>query len=65
MSNFFGQLVVEKFGHVASLLGSLFISFVPIVLFMAMPETLGHRGCHVKVKKEIESLDASYKSMAS
>lgn len=44
LSNFLGQLVVEKLGHVASLTGSLFISIVPIVLFMLMPETLGQRG---------------------
>jgi len=39
-------------GHVASLTGSLVLSFVPIVLFgFVMPETLGHRG---KEKKKIQ-----------
>ncbi|KAL3942840.1 MAG: hypothetical protein SGBAC_003039 [Bacillariaceae sp.] len=45
MSNFFGQMVVEYFGHTASLAGSFFISIFPIILFgIAMPETLGNRG---------------------
>lgn len=44
MSNFFGQLVVEKFGHIASLICSLLISFIPLVLFGLMPETMGQRG---------------------
>lgn len=45
LSNFLGQLVVEKFGHVASLLGSLGISVIPVILFaFLMPETLGRRG---------------------
>ncbi|CAJ1963540.1 unnamed protein product [Cylindrotheca closterium] len=45
MSNFFGQMVVEYFGHTASLAGSFFISIFPIILFgVAMPETLGNRG---------------------
>jgi hypothetical protein len=40
-----GQMAVEHFGHTASLAGSFFISFVPIILFAtAMPETMGHRG---------------------
>ena len=43
LSNFFGQLVVEKYGHIVSLTGSLLISFVPILLFCFMPETLGDR----------------------
>ena len=43
LSNFVGQLVVEKFGHVTSLLGSLFLSVVPLILFAMMPETLGLR----------------------
>lgn len=40
-----GQMVVEYFGHTASLAGSFFISIFPIILFgIAMPETLGNRG---------------------
>jgi len=44
LSNFLGQIVVERFGHVASLCGSLVISLAPILLFSAMPETFGRRG---------------------
>ena len=44
LSNYLGQLVVQHFGHIASLSGSLVISFIPIVLFSLMPETYGHRG---------------------
>lgn len=45
MSNYFGQVVVEKFGHVASLSGSLVLSVIPLVLFgFFMPETMGKRG---------------------
>jgi MFS family permease len=44
LSNYLGQVVVEQFGHVASLTGSLIISAIPIVLFTFMPETLGTRG---------------------
>ena len=45
MSNYFGQLVVEKLGHVTSLTGSLVLSLIPICLFsIFMPETYGHRG---------------------
>jgi hypothetical protein len=44
LSNFLGQQVVEQFGHVASLTGSLIISFIPIAIFgLLMPETLGDR----------------------
>lgn len=44
LSNFLGQQVVENFGHVASLMGSLVLSVVPIVIFgLFMPETLGDR----------------------
>mmetsp|Transcript_8245 Transcript_8245/g.13618 ORF Transcript_8245/g.13618 Transcript_8245/m.13618 type:complete len:476 (-) Transcript_8245:277-1704(-) len=49
LSNLLGQMVVEKFGHVASLTGSLFLSVIPIVLFtLAMPETAGSRGTNTK-----------------
>lgn len=45
LSNYLGQKVVEHVGHVASLVGSLVISIVPIVVFVLfMPETLGKRG---------------------
>jgi hypothetical protein len=44
LSNYLGQMVVEHYGHVASLLCSLLISFIPIVLFSTMPETYGCRG---------------------
>jgi hypothetical protein len=46
LSNYLGQVVVEKLGHIASLSGSLLISLAPIMLFIFMPETLGQRGCH-------------------
>jgi hypothetical protein len=46
LSNFLGQVVVEMFGHVTSLLGSLVLSIVPIILFSCMPETLGQRETH-------------------
>jgi MFS family permease len=49
LSNLLGQMVVEHFGHVASLTGSLFLSIIPIVLFsLAMPETAGSRGKNTK-----------------
>jgi hypothetical protein len=52
MSNFLGQIVVEKMGYVASLTGSLFISFIPIAVFaIFMPETMNTRG-----KKNEEAL---------
>lgn len=51
LSNFFGQMVVEKFGHVASLSGSLLISFIPIAIFsLLMPETLNTRGADTSTK---------------
>jgi len=58
MSNFLGQMVVEKMGYVASLTGSFFISFIPIAVFaIFMPETMNTRG---KKKQEalIEKPDA-------
>lgn len=49
LSNFLGQMVVEKFGHIVSLAGSFFISFIPIVIFtLFMPETLNTRGKQTK-----------------
>ena len=44
LSNYLGQMVVEHFGHVASLTGSLVLSAIPILLFSTMPETYGRRG---------------------
>ncbi len=45
LSNLLGQIVVEKSGHVSSLIISLVLSFVPVVVFsICMPETLGRRG---------------------
>ena len=50
LSNFIGQHLVENFGHVTSLMGSLLVSIVPIFVFGCyMPETLGDRGS-VKAK---------------
>ena len=44
LSNYLGQHVVESFGHVASLVGSLGLSIVPLIIFGCfMPETLGER----------------------
>lgn len=44
LSNLLGQIVVEKFGHMESLMGSFVLSIIPIVLFgLSMPETLGLR----------------------
>lgn len=50
LSNFLGQVVVERYGHVASLIGSFFISFLPIALFCFMPETFGLRGMKPSAK---------------
>jgi MFS family permease len=50
LSNFLGQMVVEHFGHVASLMGSLILSIVPILLFSTMPETYGRRGDRLEKK---------------
>lgn len=44
LSNFLGQMVVEHYGHIASLTGSFFLSIIPIILFSNMPETYGLRG---------------------
>ena len=55
LSNFLGQIVVEKFGHVESLAGSFLISFIPILLFCIMPETLGLRSKVQFHRKENES----------
>ena len=53
MSNFLGQMVVEKMGHVASLFGSFVLSFIPIVVFtFFMPETQNTRGSNIAHKDE-------------
>jgi MFS family permease len=46
LSNYVGQMVVERFDHVTSLTASLFISLIPVVLFVWMPETKGMRTCN-------------------
>jgi len=57
LSNYLGQHIVEYFGHVTSLSASLFLSFVPIVLFAAMmPETYGQRG-QLAADIEIQKID--------
>lgn len=43
LSNYVGQMVVQEFDHVTSLMASMFLSIVPIVIFSFMPETLGKR----------------------
>jgi MFS family permease len=51
LSNFLGQHVVERYGHVASLTASMVISFIPVIIFGCfMPETLGDRD-HNRAKK--------------
>jgi len=53
LSNLIGQHIVEIYGHVISLLGSLIISVIPIfIFFFFMPETLGNRGANNKSEKK-------------
>jgi len=60
LSNLLGQMVVEKYGHVASLTGSMFLSVIPIVLFaLAMPETAGSRGKNAKSAVLVEAAGVS------
>lgn len=55
LSNYLGQNIVEQFGHVTSLTGSLIISVIPIAIFgFFMPETLGDRD-----RNNTSSTDAS------
>ena len=61
LSNFFGQMVVERFGHVASLVASLILSIAPIVLFSTMPETYGRRGEKVQ-RLQQQSQQQGYQS---
>jgi len=56
LSNFLGQMVVEKFGHVTSLVASLVISLIPVVLFLFMPETLGMRTRYRQKHSNYESI---------
>jgi len=56
LSNLLGQIIVEHLGHVASLSGSLILSFIPIALFaICMPETLGSRGVKVQSIEVVQS----------
>mmetsp|Transcript_33011 Transcript_33011/g.36795 ORF Transcript_33011/g.36795 Transcript_33011/m.36795 type:complete len:479 (-) Transcript_33011:148-1584(-) len=53
LSNLIGQHIVEIYGHVISLLGSLIISVIPILIFFFfMPETLGNRGANNRSEKK-------------
>lgn len=55
MSNFLGQIIVERMGHIASLSGSFLISFIPIALFtLFMPETRNTRGKNVSIPSDTE-----------
>ena len=57
LSNFIGQHIVERFGHVTSLTGSLLLSIIPILIFGCfMPETLGDRGSTKNVVKKEKNL---------
>jgi len=60
LSNMLGQMVVEKYDHVTSLMGSLVISLLPILIFTLMPETLNLRD----EKHRNEKGASDYKSMA-
>jgi hypothetical protein len=61
LSNFFGQMVVEKFDHVTSLMVSFAISLVPILVFLFMPETLGMR-TRKQTKQQQTELQASHRA---
>ena len=63
-SNYIGQMVVEKFGHVASLTAAFFISLVPVVLFLFMPETLGARDHYKEVNASPKKNKAYYQSLS-
>lgn len=65
LSNFIGQHLVENFGHVTSLVGSLLLSTIPILIFgIYMPETLGCRGTAKRsVNKESNIHESSYIEM--
>jgi len=64
LSNFIGQHVVENFGHVTSLTGSLLLSIIPILIFGCfMPETLGDRGSVKRSGNGIITSGGSYIEM--
>ena len=63
LSNFMGQMIVERLGHIASMTGSLFVSIIPIVLFCFMPETLGDREHHKSNQHDSIADGTSYKPM--
>ena len=55
-------MVVERLGHIASLSGTLVISFVLILLLSFMPETLGDRDkVHNSDETTVNDNLASYK----
>jgi MFS family permease len=61
LSNFLGQMLVEKYGHEASLVGSLILSVFPLIVFgLCMPETRGLRGT---MKQRVEPEVNSYVEM--
>lgn len=64
LSNYIGQMVVEKFGHVASLTAAFFISLVPVVLFLFMPETLGARDRYKEVNASPKMNKAYYQTLS-
>jgi MFS family permease len=65
LSNFLGQHIVEMYGHVASLSASLVISFIPILIFCCMPETLGDRDRNRKPKVSEMSINEQNRSEGS
>jgi len=67
LSNLIGQHIVEMFGHVTSLTGSLILSVVPILIFgFFMPETLGNRGgTNLSEKKDNTLQEVSYVEMTN
>jgi MFS family permease len=67
LSNLIGQHLVEMFGHVTSLTGSLILSVVPILIFgFFMPETLGSRGgTTISEKKDNTLQEVSYVEMTN
>jgi hypothetical protein len=55
-STLFGQIAVEKYGHVASLCGSMIIACIPIAIFsIFMPETMNSR--QIKSEEDDISLE--------
>ena len=64
LSNYLGQMVVEKFDHATSLTASLFISLIPVILFTWMPETLGMRtGAVVEPRRSTADRPSTYGSL--